>query len=145
MPVAGRYVAMELARKEHRRSLYKVISKDQRSHWVEQRIKSITRDIRQLEMAIHSKQKPKLFGENSFPEADRFISLEAISSSASFTEFFNICNRCSVESIENYGNSIGKPKYFGRTLRAITVHFSNPSSALRSTGILKITCVLTPQ
>ena len=46
MPVAGRYVAMELAKKENRRSLYKIVDKDKRKDWVTQRMKSIVRDIR---------------------------------------------------------------------------------------------------
>ena len=61
MPVAGRYVAMELAKKENRRSLYKIVDKDKRRDWVTQRMKSIVRDIRQLEAAIRDAGKDKLF------------------------------------------------------------------------------------
>ena len=112
MPVAGRYVAMELARKENRSSLYKLIDKDKRSEWVKQRVQALIRDIRQLEMAIHSENKTKLFGENSFPEAEKFAAVTPVSTDEQFQYFFNVCYRCFVESIENYGKSIGKTDYF---------------------------------
>lgn len=112
MPVAGRYVALELAKREKRRSLYKTIDKDKRQKWVQQRIRSIIRDLRQLESAIHSAGKEKLFGENSFPEAERFAAVQPVSTKEQFESFMNTCNRCFVEAIDNYGKSIGKDKYF---------------------------------
>ena len=117
MPVAGRYVAMELAKREKRTSLYKVVNPEHRSEWVTQRIKSIIRDLRQLEMIIRSTGGNKLFGENSFPEADRFLQAQPVNSEAEFIAFFNICNRCFVESIENYGKFIGKNKYFWNEIK----------------------------
>ncbi len=117
MPVAGRYVAMELAKKENRKSLYKLIEEDKRCEWLKQRIKSIIRDMRQLETAIRSSSKDKLFGENSFPEADRFAELVPVTKAYELQNFFNVCNRCFVESIENYGVSIGKPKYFWNEIK----------------------------
>ena len=118
MPVAGRYVAMELAKREKRKSLYKVIDPSKRSTWVTQRISSIGRDMRQLEMAIRGAGKPKLFGENSFPEAERFFAIRPVSTAADFEVFFNTCNRCFVESIEIYGKSLGKAKYFWNEIKS---------------------------
>lgn len=117
LPVAGRYVAMELAKKEHRLSLYKVIEESKRPQWVTQRLQSIIRDIRQLEMSIRSEGKAKLFGENSFPEADRFSAITPVHTESEFENFFNICNRCFVESIENYGKSISKANYFWEDIK----------------------------
>ncbi len=117
MPVAGRYVAMELAKKENRRSLYKIVDLPNRELWVSQRIKSIVRDIRQLEMAILATGRLKLFGENSFPEADRFVGIKAVSSEREYMEFFNVCNRCFVESLESYGKSIGKKNYLWQDIK----------------------------
>lgn len=112
MPVAGRYVALELAKKEHRTSLYKLVDSEKRRDWVTQRMRSIVRDLRQLETAIRSAKKDKLFGENSFPEAEKFAGITPVKTQAEFEVFFNICNRCFVESIENYGKSIGEKQYF---------------------------------
>ncbi len=117
MPVAGRYVAMELAKKENRKSLYKIVDVDNRRDWVTQRMKSIVRDIRQLETAIRSTGSNKLFGENSFPEAEKFAAITPVKSETSFETFFNICNRCFIESIENYGKSIGKSSYFWNEIK----------------------------
>lgn len=112
MPVAGRYVALELAKKENRTTIFKIIEPQKRKQWVEQRIKSIIRDMRLLETAINSGQLPQLFGDNSFPEAEKFASLTEVTSKMEFDNFFNVCNRCFVESIENYGKLIGKNDYF---------------------------------
>lgn len=112
MPVAGRYVAMELAKKENRRSLYKIIDEDKRLNWVQQRVHTIIRDLRQLESAIHGSGRDKLFGDNSFPEADKFASLKPVTNDAQLRDFMNTCYRCFVESIDNYGKSVSKRDYF---------------------------------
>ena len=117
MPVAGRYVALELAKREKRSSLYKIIDKEKRQGWVQQRIRSIIRDLRQLESAIHSARKEKLFGENSFPEAEKFAAQLPINNEEQFERFFNTCNKCFVESIDNYGKSIGNDKYFWNCIK----------------------------
>ena len=118
MPVAGRYVALELAKRENRRSLYRIVDLDKRTNWVQQRIKSIIRDIRQLESAIQDASKDKLFGENSFPEADKFADEKPVSNEHQFISFITTCNKCFVESIDNYGKSIGKPKYFWNEIKS---------------------------
>ena len=108
---------MELAKKENRTSLYKVVEVNDRREWVTQRMRSIVRDIRQLEAAIRGANKDKLFGENSFPEAEKFAGITPISTDSEFETFFNVCNRCFVESIENYGKSIGKSNYFWNEIK----------------------------
>lgn len=117
MPVAGRYVAMELAKREHRTGWYKIIDKEKRGRWVNQRIRSIIRDMRLLEMAILRANKAKLFGENSFPEAEKFAELGDVTTVGEYNHFFNVCSKCFVESIENYGKSIGKDKYFWQDIK----------------------------
>lgn len=118
MPVAGRYVALELAKKEQRTSLYRVVDIRKRNDWVNQRVRLIIRDLRQLESAIRSTQKDKLFGENSFPEAEKFAAITPVTNQTEFETFFNICNRCFVESIENYGKSLGAKKYFWSNIKS---------------------------
>jgi len=118
MPVAGRYVAMELAKREKRTTLYRIVPLEKRNQWVAQRVKSIIRDLRQLETAISNAGTCKLFGENSFPEADRFVNVGPVSNEPEFENFFNICNRCFVESIEKYGKSLGKKKYFWNEIKS---------------------------
>lgn len=117
MPVAGRYVALQLAKRENRRSLFKTIDKNRRNDWIQQRIRSIIRELRKLESAIRGAGKEKLFGENSFPEAEKFASACPVNTQADFETFMNICNKCFVESIDNYGKSIGKNKYFWNEIK----------------------------
>lgn len=119
MPVAGRYVALELARRENRKSLFKAIDINKRDNWVQQRVRSIIRDLRQLETAIEASGKEKLFGENSFPEADRIAATKPVYSEDQFEQFVNTCYRCFVESIDNYGKTIGKNKYFWNEIRNV--------------------------
>lgn len=112
MPVAGRYAALELAKREKRKEILKVIEPSQRTSWVDRRKVSILTDLRQLEIVIKSLGAPSLFGVNSFPEADKFCSITIVNNEAELLDFINICNRCFVEPIENFGKSIGKNKYF---------------------------------
>jgi hypothetical protein len=116
LPVAATYVAAELAKKEGRKALYKIIPTSDRVAWVTRRIKSIIQDIRQLEIAISRMETPQLFGENSFPEADKLIEISAVDSETNFISFINILNRCFVESIENYGKSIDKSQYLSQEI-----------------------------
>lgn len=118
MPVAGRYVALELAKRENRTSLFKVVEVPQREDWVKRKVKNITSGLRQLERAISDSGGSKLFGENSFPEAERFMSVKPVNSQESFENFFNTCNRCFVEAIENYGSSIKRTDYFWKDIKS---------------------------
>ena len=112
MPVAGRFVAMEYAKREKRNNLYKIVELDHRQQWIETRIRTIIQIIRQLEAAIKSVGKQNIFGDNSFPEADKFAAVKPVNSEEQFNSFINVCNRCFVESIETYGKALGKDKYF---------------------------------
>ena len=76
------------------------------------------RDMRLLEMAIARANKPKLFGANSFPEAEKFAALKTIKSSGEYNHFFNVCSKCFVESIENYGKDQGNENYFRNDIKA---------------------------
>jgi len=107
-----RFIGIENARKEGRKTIYKVIPVQERLYWLNQRKKAICQDFRQLEKAIDNSGQIKLFGPNSFPEADKFSDIQLCVNKADFTNFINIMNRCFVESIECYGRSILKSDYF---------------------------------
>lgn len=113
LPVAADFVASDLAKKEQRKTSYKLIPPEDRPKWIVRRVKSIVQDMRQLELAIsQSSGMPKLFGEHSFPEADKLLDIPVADTESNFIAFTNIINRCFVESVENYGKEIGKPQYF---------------------------------
>lgn len=112
LPVAATFVATELAKDEQRKALYKLVRLPDRKCWIKIRIKSIIQDMRQLEVAIAQSGKPKLFGNYSFPEADRLIEIPEVDSETTFIAFINTMNRSFVESIEYYGKEIGNKSYF---------------------------------
>lgn len=112
IPVIQRYVALELARKEGRQTLFRVVPTSEREHWLEKRINSIVHDIRLLEKAIQHSGNLSLYGANSFPEADQFTAIRVVRSEVEFSSFINVCNRCFVEGVENYGRSIGLNRYY---------------------------------
>ena len=113
LPVAAEFVAFELAKKEQRKSTYKLVLPANRAKWVLSRAKSIIQDMRQLELAIsQSSGMPSLFGKHSFPEADKLVEIPVADSESNFVAFINTLNRCFVEAIESYGREISKQRYF---------------------------------
>ena len=112
IPVIGQFVAVEQARRSGRRTIAYVTAPDQRSNWLERRKESVLHDIRLLETTIIANHKALLYGSASVPEADHFMQMKVALSADDFERFINVCNRCLVEGIENYGKSIGKAKYF---------------------------------
>jgi hypothetical protein len=118
IPVIGRYIGLEFARNEGRRTIYKVIERQNRFDWLPRRIETIMHDIRFLEKLISENDSPLLFGPNSFPEADSFIKIRVCKTKEQFGGFINTCNRCFIESIENYGKSISVSNYFWDDIRS---------------------------
>jgi hypothetical protein len=117
IPVIKRYVGLELAQKEGRQTLLRIIPQNEREQWIAKRKISIVQDIRMLEKAIDKTGNYSLFGPNSFPEADQFMNLKICSTDDDFKLFINKCNRCFVESIENYGKSIGLNQYYWKEIK----------------------------
>jgi hypothetical protein len=112
IPVIGRYIGLELARREGRQTIYKVIDRPLREEWLGRRTATVVHDMRFLEKLIRKAKMPLLFGAASFPEADQLVATRVCRDSNDFDTFINKCNRCFVESIENYGLSISRPDYF---------------------------------
>lgn len=112
IPVVGEYVGRELARREGRQLVRRLVPEGSRSAWVKNRAQTINRELRTLIKEIYKAGLPKLFGDGDFPEAERFYNIEPATSVDSFVIFINICNRCFVESIELFGKRAGNKQYF---------------------------------
>lgn len=112
IPVIGKYVGNELARREGRRFVRKVIPHQERGGWVARRTEMISKEIRDLGRVIIQKQLPDLYGDSSFPEPERFLNLSAAGDNDEFVTFINICNRCFVESAERVGRRNNDQRYF---------------------------------
>lgn len=112
IPVVGRYVAIEEAKRAGRKSLTYIVPKDEREVWLSRRTNAIITDIGEVHRLAELNTMPSLFGPNSFPESHRFAKLSVVLDENGFESFINCCNKCFVESIEIYGSHIHKPKYF---------------------------------
>ncbi len=112
-----RYIGIENARKENRKTIYRLVPENERNNWLRKRKESIVKDIRQLEKAIELNKQIKLFGINSFPEADKFEKIKICDNEDDFISFINTLNRCFVESIEAYGRSLGNKQYYWNEIK----------------------------
>ena len=113
IPVIERYVGLECARREGRKTIYRVVDADNRSTWLNSIMCSIISDLNLLEKLIQSKKMPSLFGPGSFGGAEELSEVKVVESKEDYRSFLNIIYRCFVESIDIYGESTkGKTKYF---------------------------------
>ena len=85
---------------------------DDRPTFLAVRLREIAEDIRELERLAKKAKLPALFGPNSFPEADRLRDAPVAKDAQTLGATLNILNRCFVESIDRYGESISERKYF---------------------------------
>lgn len=118
IPVIGRYIALDEARRAGRRTIFAVVPQAERVSWLRERLKSILGDISELERSAQIAGVPPLFGPNSFPESYRFANIVVVRNEAEFEAMMNICNKCFVESIERYGKSIGNANYFWNDIKS---------------------------
>jgi len=117
IPVIGKYIALEQASEKGQKTISKLVPEAERETWLMRRVASIIKDFRFLEKLIKLNGLTLLFGPNSFPEAEKFSSIKLCRDEKDFVNFINICNRCFVESIEVYGQSIGEKNYFWKDIR----------------------------
>jgi hypothetical protein len=112
IPVIGKYVALEKARNEGRRTILRVITEKHREEWRAERTILIVEGVRELERMAQAQGLALPFGPTSFPEADRFRETAVVSTRDEFVSFIGCCYRTFVESIDKYGASVGKTQYF---------------------------------
>jgi hypothetical protein len=113
IPVVARYLGMESARREGRRTILRVVPEEERSKWLAGRVEAIDNELEVLQRLIRdTAQAPTLFGPNSYPESHKFHAVSVCTTETDFASFINTCNRCFVESIEAVGKSLGRKRYF---------------------------------
>lgn len=129
MPVVGKYVALNLAHKEGRRAILKIVPIGERIRWLSKRIDMIISDFKKLEYIISTNDSlPTLFGINSFPNSNELKEIEVANTKSDFKNMIDILNRCFVESIERYGSSIGNNNYLWTD---VSVYYSDLLHSLR--------------
>ena len=117
IPVIGKYVGNEVAKSEGRLLVYKIIDKERREPWLIRRKEEILNDIRVYESILKNNNLPKLFGQGSVPDSIDFSQVTVVNTKSDFSAFINICNKCFVESIENYGKLLNSPNYLWSTIK----------------------------
>lgn len=116
--VLADYVSRENARREGRPWRMRLIAPEDREAFLAVRLREIAEDMRELERVVKATGQSSLFGPNSFPEADRLRDVVVAKDAQTLGSALNILNRCFVESIDRYGDSILQKKYFFVVIKA---------------------------
>ena len=117
IPVVGRYVALEEARRNGRKTILEVVVPMDRSQWFRRRIHQILSDIRELERLAVANGRDYLYGPNSVPDSHRLVDSVPVDDQDQFDNFVNAANICLVEGVEAYGNHIGHRNFFWQYVR----------------------------
>ena len=117
IPVLEHYLGRQSAREKGRQTILEVVEEPGRERWIRNRTKAIDQNLEQLQKEIARVEGPWLFGSHSYPESHRFFALTPVTEEADFGSFMNVCNRCFVEPLENYGASIGKARYLWQDIK----------------------------
>jgi hypothetical protein len=115
--VIARYVALEDARRNGRKTILKVIDPVERIKWLHRRKDAIIEDLGELNHIATSNGLASLFGPNSFPESHRFAQVGVVDSEGTFESFINCCHRCFIESIDENGRHQRKSNYFWEDIK----------------------------
>jgi len=118
IPVVGRYIGADLARQTGKRLRRHIIPESERRAWTKRRAEVIIKEIRELEQLASRHSWFPLYGNSSFPEAERFASVTPCETQDDFMKFTNVCNRCFVESIELVGREKGIANYFWKDVKS---------------------------
>jgi hypothetical protein len=113
IPVVDKYIGLEMAKREGRKTVYKIVESEKREGWLENRKAVLIKDFEFL-IKIIANQNPsiKLYGEFSFPSSVEFYSIQVCQNKDNFYSFINACYKCFVEPIDIYGKSINKRNYY---------------------------------
>ena len=117
IPVLERYVKLKDARTKGTQTISEIQPLSERKTWLANRVEAINDNLGELQQNIAKIKGVSLFGSSSYPESHRFFDLSVVANETDFADFINICNRCFVEPIESYGNSIGQSQYFWKEIK----------------------------
>lgn len=117
IPVVATYIGRVLAKEQGTQLARSVIPENHRSIWIKNSVQSIISYMRQLEVTIRENALPMLFGINSFPEAEKLLSIPVVITENDFKGFISTLSNCFVESIQNYGKSINDSNYFWKVIK----------------------------
>jgi hypothetical protein len=117
IPVVGRYIASERARRSGVKLRREIVPADKRREWLDRRKGSILREIRSLQTLLQRVGAPEMFSGDSPPEVEKLWDVQVVATEAEFSVFINIINRCFVEALEKHGNKLGRKSYFWEEIK----------------------------
>ena len=117
IPVVGRYVALEEAKRQGRKTILRVVPNEERQTWLKRRLGQILTAISELERLVGLAKLPCLYGPNSVPQSHKLLEQSAVNSTGAFNNFITVYNSCFVEGIENYARHLGKKNYFWKEIK----------------------------
>ena len=117
IPVIERYIGLELARREGRRTILRVVPRSEREQWIRRRVESLMADLKRLERHVRTAGGPSLYGPNSLPDGQRVVGTRPSETEDDFVQFINTWFRAFVEGIEVFGKLSGFPDYYRTTIQ----------------------------
>lgn len=112
IPVVARYIHQAVAAKEKKVSALYIVPSMQREGWLKNRLVKITDHVRQIERHARTLGRCRLYGENSFPLAERFFNQTLVTNEGEYTAFINVVYKSFVEPLDNLGRSLSMRNYF---------------------------------
>jgi hypothetical protein len=102
-------------------------------------VRNLIEEVRSLEKLIRQHnssappglQRPLLFGASSFPESDRLFAIQTPHDATTFASALTPLHRSFVESIDNYGRSIGQNNYFWAAIKAMYPYLHEALNRIR--------------
>ena len=131
IPVIARYVALDEARRDGRRTILQIVPEEDRSRWYRQRMEQILSDIGQLEKLAVADGGEYIYGPNSVPDSHKLMECKPVSREQEFSVFVVTVNICLVEGIEKYGKHVGVSDYFWKTIRVTYPELFNALHRIR--------------
>lgn len=118
IPVVGRYIGLENARRQKGVLRRAIIPEGMRSGWLERRKKATIRDLRNLQNSIEKAELALLFKGDTPPEVEKFLELPVVTDEHGFVGFVNVMHKSFVEAVEKFGKrKSGKGDYFWTTIK----------------------------
>lgn len=112
LPIIARYIGNKIRAESGNLTLDEKIPIAERASWLVADMAKIISYMRQLEASIMHSNGVSLYGDKSFPEADKLLYVPVANTESEFSSFISTVSKSFIESMEMYGKSVGKNNYF---------------------------------
>lgn len=117
LPIIARYIENKNRAESGNWGLVENIPVAERELRLKADMSKIISYMRQLEASIIHSNGVSLYGDKSFPEADKLLLVPVANNESDFSSFISTLSKSFIESMEIYGKSVGKNKYFWNEIK----------------------------